>query len=71
MNLTTPDLHRTPRLHALVSGLDALVRRTGDEAVILAEGAPLLSELTTADDWLPDLYAQPDPQRQLFAAGHA
>ncbi len=63
MNLTTPDLDRTPRLHGCVSALDALLRRTGDEALILAEGGSVLSELTSHDDWLPDLYARPDPQR--------
>ncbi len=63
MNLTTPDLSRLPRLQQCVSALDALLRHTGDEAVILAEAAPLLSALTAHDDWLPDLYAQPSPQR--------
>lgn len=46
-----------------MSALDALLRHTGDEAVIPAEAAPLLSALTAHDDWLPDLYAQPSPQR--------
>lgn len=63
MNLTIPDLSQTSRLQQCVSALDALLRRTDDEAVILAEAAPLLAALTTHDDWLPDRYAQPDPQR--------
>lgn len=71
MNLTTPDLDRTPRLQEFVSALDAVLRRTGDEAVILAEAGPLLSGLTTHDDWLPDLYAQPDPQRYQQFLLHA
>ena len=57
MTLTTPDLGRTPRLQGFVSALDALLRRTDDEAVILDEAGALLAGLTTHDDWLPDLYA--------------
>ena len=63
MNLTTPDLDQTPRLQQCVAALTALLRRTDDEATILAEAKPLLSTLTSHDDWLPDLYAQPSPQR--------
>lgn len=61
--MTTPDLDRIPRLQGFVSALDALLQRTGDEAAILADGGPLLSELTSHDDWLPETFARPDPQR--------
>jgi predicted metal-dependent enzyme (double-stranded beta helix superfamily)/rhodanese-related sulfurtransferase len=63
MNLTTPDLAQTPRLQTLVTGLQALIERTSDEATILKEGETLLAALTAHDDWLPDAYAQPNPER--------
>ena len=34
----------------------------GDESQVLANGSKLLGELVRTDDWLPDQYAQPDPQ---------
>ena len=71
MDLTTPDLGRTPRLQDFVSALGTLLQRTDEEAVILAEAGPLLSGLTTHDDWLPDLYAQPSPQRYQQFLLHA
>ncbi len=33
-----------------------------DEAQVLSEGRKLLAELVRKDDWLPEQYAQPDPQ---------
>lgn len=61
--MSTPDLDQTPRLQQCVAALTALLHRAGDEATILAEAKPLLSALTSQDDWLPDRYARPDPQR--------
>lgn len=51
------------RLRSFVTDLAGLLRRTSDEAAILSQGAQLLSALVTEDDWLPDAYAQPDPER--------
>ncbi len=34
----------------------------GDEETILAQGKPLLAELVSNDNWLPEEFAQPDPQ---------
>jgi predicted metal-dependent enzyme (double-stranded beta helix superfamily) len=63
MTLRTPQLADTPRLHNFVTQLDALLKSTADEAAILASGKPLLAELVAQDDWLPDEYAQPNPER--------
>jgi predicted metal-dependent enzyme (double-stranded beta helix superfamily)/rhodanese-related sulfurtransferase len=63
MTLRTPPLADTPRLHNFVTQLDALLKDTSDEAAILASGKPLLAELVAQDDWLPDEYAQPNPER--------
>jgi len=52
-----------PRLRTFVTEFARLVRRTDDEAEILTTGGRLLAELVAQDDWLPDPYAQPDPQR--------
>lgn len=51
------------RLREFITQLGALVDAITDHASLLAELAPLLSELVSHDDWLPDAYAQPDPQR--------
>jgi len=51
------------RLRSFVTDLAALLRRTSDEAEILSQGRQLLSTLVAQDDWLPDAYAQPDPER--------
>jgi predicted metal-dependent enzyme (double-stranded beta helix superfamily)/rhodanese-related sulfurtransferase len=53
----------TPRLQHFVTHLDALLKSTSDEAIILASGKPLLAELVAHDDWLPTEYAQPNPER--------
>ena len=52
-----------PRLRTFVTEFARLVRRTDDEAEILTTGGRLLAELVAQDDWLPDPYAQPSPQR--------
>ncbi|CAN7142654.1 cysteine dioxygenase [Phenylobacterium sp. LjRoot225] len=51
------------RLRSFVTGFAALLRRNPDEPAILSEGGQLLSALVARDDWLPDAYAQPDPER--------
>ena len=63
MTLSTPALKDTPRLQNFVTQLDALLKSTTDEAAILARGKPLLAKLVAKDDWLPDEYAQPNPDR--------
>ncbi|MFY9316489.1 MAG: cysteine dioxygenase [Burkholderiales bacterium] len=37
-------------------------RHGGDEARMLDEGAKLLRDLVTRDDWLPEAYAAPSPE---------
>ncbi len=63
MTLRTPQLANTPSLLKFVTQLDALLKSTTDEAAILASGKPLLAELVANDDWLPEEYAQPNPER--------
>jgi len=63
MTLRTPQLADTPRLQKFVTDLDDLLEGTTDEAAILASGKTLLAELVAQDDWLPDAYAQPNPER--------
>jgi predicted metal-dependent enzyme (double-stranded beta helix superfamily)/rhodanese-related sulfurtransferase len=46
-----------------VTQLDELLRRTDNEAMILERGHILLTQLLSQDDWLPDEFAQPDPNR--------
>ena len=51
------------RLRTFVEGISALVESLNDEADILAHGGPLLADLVSHDDWLPDRYALPDASR--------
>ncbi len=60
--MSGPSLHETS-LRPLVDGLDALCAAGANEARILAEGEALLAALVARDDWLPDAFAQPDPER--------
>jgi predicted metal-dependent enzyme (double-stranded beta helix superfamily) len=51
------------RLRGFVTSLAELVDATGDEADILQSGAKLLAGLVAHDDWLPDAFALPHPDR--------
>jgi len=51
------------KLTAFVRAVDALLARTTDEQAILAEARGHLAALVATDDWLPDIYAAPDPGR--------
>ena len=51
------------RLRRFVLDFAALLSQTDDEARILDAGGRLLADLVSHDDWLPDAYAQPDPER--------
>jgi predicted metal-dependent enzyme (double-stranded beta helix superfamily) len=51
------------KLDAFVTAIDALLDRTADEQELLDEAGGHLARLVATDDWLPDVYAQPDPVR--------
>ncbi|MFL9880229.1 cysteine dioxygenase [Herbaspirillum rhizosphaerae] len=51
------------RLRHFITSFAALLERESDEAGIIREGSSLLRELVAVDDWLPEAYAQPDPER--------
>lgn len=57
---TQPNLHR---LRSFINELSILLDQQPDEPVVLARGAELLRQLVSHDDWLPNEFAQPDPQR--------
>lgn len=59
------------RLRGFVQDLAALLDRESDEPEILRQGAELLARLVAHDDWLPDAYARPDPQRYQQYLLHA
>ena len=63
MTLRLPELEQTPRLLHFITHLDDLLRRTDNEALILERAQVLLSQLLAQDDWLPDEFAQPNPDR--------
>jgi predicted metal-dependent enzyme (double-stranded beta helix superfamily) len=52
------------RLREFIQSFTRLIESVGDdEKRIFADGKSLLSELMSHDDWLPDPFAQPDPER--------
>jgi predicted metal-dependent enzyme (double-stranded beta helix superfamily) len=55
-----------PRLDRLRNFLDSfskLIDSKPEEPTLLERGADLLGDLVRHDDWLPERYAQPDPER--------
>ena len=59
--MSTPlNLHR---LRTFIDGLASLLDQQPEEPTILEQGADLLRQLVSHDDWLPAEFAQPDPQR--------
>lgn len=52
-----------PRLRNFVGDFAALLDATHEEALILEAGGNLLRELVSHDDWLPEAFAQPNPER--------
>ena len=50
------------RLRAFVSAMGEVVDSHGSEADILTAGKALLEYMIATDDWLPQDYAQPDPE---------
>lgn len=66
--IDTPNL---ARLRDFIAALAELLDGHPDEARILEHGADLLQRLVSQDDWLPDDFAQPDPQRYQQFLLHA
>lgn len=52
------------RLRDFIQSFTRLIELSGnDEEHIFADGRKLLSDLVSRDDWLPDEFAQPSPER--------
>ncbi|MET0388192.1 MAG: cysteine dioxygenase [Polyangiales bacterium] len=60
MSARTPQL---ARLRDFVLDFAGLLDEVDDEPTILDRGGALLAGLVRQDDWLPDEYAQPSPER--------
>ncbi len=55
-------MQTTTRLQAFVQSFTRLIEQAGgDEQRIFTEGSMLLAALVSQDDWLPDAFAQPNP----------
>lgn len=63
-----PNLHR---LRTLIDELATLLDQQPEEPVVLERGADLLRQLVSHDDWLPEAFTQPDPQRYQQYLLHA
>lgn len=66
-----PPARQLGRLRDFVTGFAALLERSPPEPVLLDQGATLLRALITHDDWLPEAYAQPHPERYQQFLLHA
>ncbi|NYH19359.1 cysteine dioxygenase family protein [Paraburkholderia bryophila] len=62
---------RPDRLRAFVGRIASLVDAAAPEAHLLDAGAAALRELIAHDDWLPNAFAQPDPERYQQFLLHA
>jgi len=51
------------RLRTFVTQMTRLVEQENAEARLLEQGQPLLADLITHDDWLPEDFARPHPER--------
>ncbi len=51
------------KLRSFVGEIAELVERAPAEAELIAQGSASLQRLVAVDDWLPDAYAQPSPDR--------
>jgi predicted metal-dependent enzyme (double-stranded beta helix superfamily) len=66
-----PRSHNPGRLRDFVTAFAALLENKPPEAQILRDGGALLQQLIAVDDWLPDAYAQPQPERYQQYLLHA
>ena len=62
---------RPDRLRAFVGRIASLVDAQTPEAALLEAGGVALRELIAHDDWLPDAFARPDPERYQQFLLHA
>lgn len=62
---------RYDRFRQFVGDLAELLDRDSSEPAVLEQGAVLLQQLVSHDDWLPATAAQPDPQRYQQFLLHA
>jgi 3-mercaptopropionate dioxygenase len=53
----------TSRLRGFITAFADLLAVTRDERAILESGSALLARLIARDDWLPDTFARPNPDR--------
>jgi predicted metal-dependent enzyme (double-stranded beta helix superfamily) len=59
------------RLRDFIGALAELIESAPREGDLLHRGGRLLGQLVSHDDWLPDEYAQPDPERYQQFLLHA
>lgn len=59
------------RLRDFVAAIGSLVSGEPDEGTVIARGTDLLAALVAEDDWLPDAWARPDPERYQQHLLHA
>ncbi|GAB7535989.1 cysteine dioxygenase family protein [Burkholderia sp. 3C] len=52
-----------PPLAEFVAAFSRLLDTRPDEARVVQAGGALLADLVARDDWLPEAFAQPDPER--------
>jgi len=60
---TAPDTPRPAALSSFIDRLDRLLDTAPDEPVLLTQAGAWLADLVGHDDWLPEPWTRPDPQR--------
>lgn len=66
-----PQARHPERLRAFIGALAELIDSNPREGDLLHRGGKLLAQLVSHDDWLPEDFAQPDPERYQQYLLHA
>lgn len=63
MAFSDESLALIPRLQNFILSLSNLLEETQDEAIILSSGKGFMEQLVKTDDWLPEAFARPNPDK--------
>jgi len=63
MPFADESLARIPRLQNFILSLSNLLEETQDESTIISSGKVFMEQLVKSDDWLPEAFARPNPDK--------
>lgn len=63
MPFADESLARIPRLQNFILSLSNLLEEAPDESTIISSGKVFMEQLVKSDDWLPEAFARPNPDK--------